>query len=262
MKVNLPFFNLNSLPDTGGSIICAGPSYSGKTTTILDILASKSHLLNYAAAFSYTEKYNQTFSAHIHPNMVYYELEKATFDAVVNYHKAAFEKDSTLRMAVVLDDVMGAQKFLNWPSVKELFFQSRHMGIFFIVSTQHLMLIEPSFRNSCRFIVFTKQPSTATRKTYHNVLFGAFANYKDFDSVFKFYTSDFRVLVLQCGNVSYEALQNLAYYKSNSFHKNNGNYARQFRIGSQQLWEYLDRQASTGSHVQTELTNQVFSTLY
>jgi hypothetical protein len=136
------------------------------------------------------------------------------------------------------------------------------MGVFFIVSTQHLMLIEPSFRNSCRFIVFTKQPSTATRKTYHNVLFGAFAQYKDFDAVFKFYTSDFRVLVLQCGNVSYEALENLAYYKSNSFHKNNGNYARQFQIGSPQLWEHLDRQASTGAHVQQEMSSQLFSTLY
>jgi hypothetical protein len=112
MKVNLPFFNLNSLPDDGGSIICAGPSFSGKTTTILDILASKSHLLNYAAAFSYTEKYNQTFSAHIHPNMVFYELEKSTFDSVLNFHKEAFEKDNSLRMAIILDDVMGAQKFL------------------------------------------------------------------------------------------------------------------------------------------------------
>ena len=262
MKVQLPFYNLNNLPDAGGSIILAGPSFSGKTTAVLDILASKCHVLNYAAAFSYTERYNHTFSAHIHPNMVFYELNKDTFEKVINFHKNAFEKDPSLRIAIILDDVMGNQKFLAWPLIRELFFQARHIGIFFIVSTQHLMLIEPSYRNSCRFIVFTKQPSSATRKTYHTSLFGAFNSFKDFDAVFKYYTSDYRVLILQCGNVSYEALKNLAYYKSNSFAPGSGRYSREFRIGPPALWEHLDRQASTGMALRSEVSDSVFSTLY
>lgn len=258
MKIKLPFYNLNDLPDSGGSIILAGPSFSGKTTMVLDILASKSHVLNYAAAFSYTERYNQTFSAHIQPNMVYYDLNKETFEKVVNFHKAAFEKNPNLRMAIVLDDVMGNQKFLSWSAIRELFFQSRHIGIFFLVSTQHLMLIEPSFRNSCRFIVFTKQPSSSTRKTYHTTLFGAFDNYKDFDAVFKYYTSEFRVLILQCGNVSYEAIKNLAYYKSNSFPQGSTRYSREFRIGSASLWNHLNQSANNASNLQ----NDIYSTLY
>ena len=262
MKIQLPFYNLNDLPDEGGSIILAGPSFSGKTTMVLDILASKCHILNYAAAFSNTEKYNKTFSSHIHPNMVYYDLNKDTFEQVINFHKEAFEKDPTLRMAIVLDDVMGNQKFLSWPMIRELFFQSRHIGIFFLVSTQHLMLIEPAYRNSCRFIVFTKQPSSSTRKTYHTSLFGAFSSFKDFDNVYKYYTSEFRCLVLQCGNVSYEALKNLAYYKSNSFSQNSKRYSREFKIGSSSLWEHLDREANTGLALRSQISDSVFSTLY
>jgi len=261
MKVRVPFFNIGAqLPDEGGSIIVAGPSFTGKTTTVLDILAAKSHLLNYAVAFSHTEKYNHTFSRHIHPNMVHYELTKKTFNRVLEVQKEAFEKDPNMRIAIVLDDVMDSPEFLSWPGIRECFFQSRHIGIFLIVSTQHLMMIPLKYRNSCRFVVFTKQPSQTTRKTYHLQLFGAFENWKDFDLVFKFYTSDYKVLVLLCGNVSYEALHNIAYYKSNNYR--NGAYSNDFKIGSESLWTHLDRKGDTKNVMEEKITNSVFHSIY
>lgn len=258
-KIVLPFYNLNSFPDCGGSIIAAGPSFSGKTSCILDLLAAKQKILDYAICFSYTEKYNKTFEKHIPKEMIHYSLEQPVFNAVINYHKDQFMQNPDLRVAIVLDDVMGSPDFLNWQLVKEMFYQSRHLGIFFIVVTQHLMLIKNCFRNNCTIIFFCKQPSCTTRRSYHTQFFSAIAKYLDFDKIFQFYTSDNRVLVAKFGKdaVSYDAMANLAYYKSNSFR--NGQYVRQFRIGSPELWEYLTSQSEPTRGM---VAPSVFNTLF
>lgn len=237
-KINLPFYNLNSFPDIGGSAIVSGPSFSGKTTFVLDLLSSKSNILNYAVVFSGTEKYSPAFGAHIHSSMIHEKLTEKAFTQVVNYHKMNFAKNPSLRVAIILDDCMSDTKFLSWPVVGELFFQSRHIGIFFFVITQHLLIIQNKFRNSCAVIAFCKNPSTAVRKSYHSQFFSGFGTFNQFDSVFQFYTSANRILILDCKKLSYDPKQNVTYYKSNSFR--HGNYCREFQIGNPDLWRLLD----------------------
>lgn len=237
-KINLPFYNLKTFDDIGGACVIAGPSYSGKSTFALDLLASKVDILNYAVCFSYTEKYSPAFGRHIHPNLIHPRLEESTFNQILSFHKLQFQKDPSLRIAIVLDDCMSATAFLKWQSVKELFYQARHIGVFFIVITQHLMLIPNNFRNSCAILVFCKNPSAATRKSYHSQFFSQLGNFNQFDKVFQFYTSEHRVIVLKCRNVSYDPLESISYYKSNSYQ--NGTYSREFRIGNPSLWGYLD----------------------
>ena len=121
------------------------------------------------------------------------------------------------------------------------------------------MLIKNYFRDNCTAIVFCKQPSCATRRTYHAQLFSSIAKYVDFDAFFQFYTSDNRVLVLQCGNSStYDPLANIAYYKSNSFRK--GKYVREFQIGPPELWQHIENQVSGKGSNAEQAT--VFNTMF
>jgi hypothetical protein len=172
--------------------------------------------------------------------MIHHELNEKTFNRIIAFHKSQFLLDPSLRMAIVLDDCMSDTDFLKWSAVKQMFYEARHIGIYFILVTQHLMLIPNNYRNSCAILVFCKNPSAATRKSFHSQFFSQLGNFSQFDNVFQFYTSENRLMILKCRNLSYNPQEAISYYKSNSYL--HGSYAREYMLGNPRLWEYLDSQ--------------------
>lgn len=251
-KPRLDFFQLTSLPKNGGAIIISGPTYSGKTSIALDILASLTESLNYATAFSPTETFSPCFTNHLPKSFVHEKLNEAVFNQILNYHKIQFKKDPSLRMAFVLDDCMSDTDFMKWKGVKDLFYTARHLGIYLILITQHIMLIPACFRNNSAVLVFTKNPSDTARRAYHQQFFSSLGTFSQFDKVFQFYTSENRVLCLNCRKLSYNPLHNISYYKSNSFVGRE--YKRQFKIGNPKLHEFLDTQNNCLTPIQKALS--------
>jgi hypothetical protein len=235
--LELEHVNFDNVP-IDGCLIVAGPSRSGKTTVVLDIMHAHRHKFSYATVFSGSEKYNHTYSNFVHPMLIKYNLDKAELENAYNFQAEAFMKDPNQRCLMVIDDQMSRKDFLKWPITSRLFYECRHINLFLVICTQYLLLLEPSFRTNAVGIVFTKQPSVQTRRGYHQQFFDGFHSFEKFDQVYRKYTSDYKVIFLLIGDVSYNPLDTMKFYMSPNYR--NGRYALEFRIGSEQLWSYLD----------------------
>ena len=234
-----------------GCLIVAGPSRSGKTTVVLDIMAAHRHKFSYACIFSGSEKYNHTYGNFVHPMLIHYDITKPELEGVYEFQAAAFSKDPNQRCLVVIDDQMSKKDFLKWPITSRIFYECRHINLFLIICTQYLLLLEPSFRTNAVGIVFTKQPSVQTRRGYHTQFFDGFHSFEKFDQVYRRFTSDYKVIFLMIGDVSYNPLDTMKYYISPNYRGDK--YALQFRIGSEQLWSFLDHIRKHGSPRRKEI---------
>ena len=236
-----------------GCMIVAGPSQSGKTTIVLDIMAAHRHKFSYACIFSGSEKYNHTYSQHVHPMLIHYNLSKPELEGVYAFQADAYAKDPNQRCLMIIDDQMSRKDFLKWPITAQIFYECRHINLFLIICTQYLLLLEPSFRTNAIGIVFTKQPSVETRRGYHRQFFDGFHSFEKFDQVYRRFTTDYKVIFLLIGTNSYNPLDTMRYYISPNYH--NGRYSLEFRIGSEQLWSYLDYIRKNGAARRKEIVD-------
>lgn len=244
--------DFESLP-SNGCLIIAGPSRSGKTTVVLDIIHAHRHKITYACIFSGSEKYNHTYSNYIHPMLIHYDLKKEELESVYTFQANAYAKDPNQCCLLIIDDNMSNRGFLKWSIMAKIFYECRHINLFLIICTQYLLLLEPSFRTNAIGIVFTKQPSVETRRGYHRQFFDGFHSFERFDQIYRRYTTDFKVIFLLTGINSYNPLDTVKFYISPNYVK--GRYSLLFRIGSEQLWSYLDYIRINGSARRKEIND-------
>ena len=243
--LELEQLDFNDLP-TKGAMIIAGPSGTGKTTIALDFIAAHRAKFSYASVFSGSEKYNHIFSQFIHPMLIHYDLTKSELERVHEFQAQAYAKDPNQKGLLVIDDQMSKRDFLRWPITAKLFYEARHINMLVIICTQYLLLLEPSYRTNANVgIVFTKQPSVEVRRCYHRQFFDGFPGFEKFDAVFRRFTSDYKVIFKLTGLQSYNPLDTIKFYCSP--HYRNDRYSLEFRIGSEQLWAFLDELRRSGS---------------
>ena len=243
-QLELEKVDFQTLP-IDGCMIVAGPSRSGKTSVVLDIMAAHRHKFSYACIFSGSEKYNHTYANFVHPLLIHYDLTKPELEGVYAFQAEAFANDPNQRCLMIIDDQMSRKDFLKWPITSQIFYECRHINLFLIICTQYLLLLEPSFRKNAIRIVLTKQHSVETRRGYHRQFFDGFHSFEKFDQVYRRFTTDYKVIFLLIGVNSYNPLDTMKYYVSPNYR--NDRYALEFRIGSEQLWSYLDHLRKIGA---------------
>lgn len=219
-----------------GTIVLSGKTNSGKSTLVRDILLKKRDMFSYGYCISETEFVNKTYSNHIPRNLIDDTYKESKLSNVVEFQKKNWLKSNkTSRMVLIMDDCMSDKSFLKDKSLRKLFLECRHYGILFILCTQYFMDVPKSLRQQCEYISFGAENNIETRRIFYKQFFGFFPNFRDFDEVFKKYTSNFCVIFIKGSGGSYEIKENMFYYKSKSIDRND-NYKYEFRIGSPSIW--------------------------
>lgn len=219
-----------------GTILFTGKTNSGKSTQVLDVLMKKQHIFSYAYVISETECVNKTFSNHIPKNLIDNSYSESRLNQIFEFQKKVWvDSKETARMVIVMDDCMSDKKFLSHVLIRKLFQQARHYGILFLLCTQYFMDIPKGLRSNVEFVSFGSENNIETRKTLYKTFFGFFTSFREFDSTYKKYTSDYSVIFIKPASKSYVIKDNMYYYKSNSFNRQ-GEYKHEFRIGSPEIW--------------------------
>jgi hypothetical protein len=219
--------------------VILGRKHTGKSCLILDLLYHLSReRVPRIAVFSGTEAANHFFSKYVPDSFIYNNFDLDVFTAIVNFQKDIAMKKAIgeihpatdTRIVLLLDDCAFDKKVFKSEVIREIFFNGRHHGIYFILSAQYLMDISCDLRTNIDYLFCLKENIPRnTAKLYEN-FFGAFQNIHEFRSIFDKCTQDFECLVQNNTKPTTDISETVFWYKAK--------LSPSFRFGSPKLWQF------------------------
>lgn len=238
-------------PDTdlfkAGVATVLGPSQSGKSILMRDILYHRRHDFDYGLSFSCSERYNHAYAAFMPPIFTYDEFNLDVLSSFLNHCGFMREKydkkikkhpelaDTLKRPAffVVLDDITHDNKWERSKVVTELFTMGRQCNIFCLIGLHGPMCLNPLMRENLIATFILNFPSETTREKIFKHYGSGVDNKKTFNKMHDAFTRDHSALVL-VNNGKPEMNECVFHYKAN---KN----LPKFRMCDDRWWEISDK---------------------
>lgn len=183
----------NDDPDNiGGCIyLVIGPSGTGKTNMIMNLLYSKKHFIPVCTVISETEDVNNTFSRRVPPLFIYNthnsEIVKKVLKRQIVATNAKLENTwSTL----ILDDCMSSDNKLTDSIHKKLFNNSRQSKLMVYISCQHSINLPPNLRDQCAGYFILQNDNEDSRKKIYENFASVIPNKKLFEELMTQLTND------------------------------------------------------------------------
>jgi hypothetical protein len=245
-RININRFNpdilesrrLNGSPPT---IVIIGKRGTGKSTLIKDLLwhMRKTPLF---VCMSGTEEGNGFYGKFIHPLCVHDGYKPEIISNIISQQRHKMKKcikekvepntKPNLGVGILLDDCGYDKKIMKQKDIYFLFMNGRHYKICFIVSLQYMMGMPPDLRTNIDFVFCLRENISSNQKRLYDNFFGCFSKFSHFQETFNACTNNHECIVLDNTSKSTKIEDCVFYYKANP--------DLNFRIGSPELWNYLD----------------------
>lgn len=240
-KFNPEILETRRLHGSPPTIVIIGKRHTGKSTLIIDLLWHMRKIPMFIA-MSGTEEGNGFYSKYMHPLLVHGDYKKNIVSNLITQQKHKLKKcikagvDPNTRpdlgTGILLDDCGFNKKIMNQEDIRLLFMNGRHWKICFIVSLQYMMGIPPDLRTNIDFVFCLRENIAANQRKLYDNFFGCFKKYSHFQEVFTECTNNYECLVLDNTSKSTKIEDCVFYYKATP--------DRQYKLGSPELWKYLD----------------------
>lgn len=214
---------------------------SGKSTLISDLLWHVRKIPMFIC-MSGTEEGNGFYGKYMHPLLIHGEYKKDIVSNLIKQQKAKLKKclragiepnsRPDLGTGLLLDDCGFNRKIMNQEDMRLLFMNGRHWKICFIVSLQYMMGIPPDLRTNIDFVFCLRENIAANQKKLYDNFFGCFKKFAHFQEAFNECTNNYECLVLDNTSKSTKVEDCVFYYKATP--------NRDYKLGSRDLWNYLD----------------------
>ncbi len=170
---------LNILPKIHCSYLVIGKSGSGKSTTCLHLLNSKSLLNNAFDIVLYlSDSPDDLFKEYLKipkENFIT-NMNEEWLNTLINKQKESVEKkgiERTKNILLIFDDILSKQKFLKSNILTKLVCECRHYNISCIFNTQYYKKVPSVVRTNCRgLILFPSSLSELEKFAEENCLPG------------------------------------------------------------------------------------------
>lgn len=224
------------------TIVVIGKRATGKSTLIKDLM-EKMDKIPMFVVMSGTEEGNGYYKEFVHPLCVHGDYKPDVVSNIINQQKNKLKKciksninpndRPDLGVGLLLDDCGYDKKIMNQKDIRLLFMNGRHWKICFMVSLQYMMGMPPDLRTNIDFVFCLRENIAANQKKLYDNFFGCFKKFSHFQETFNACTNNYECLVLDNTSKSTKIEDCVFYYKAQP----NLN----FKIGSRQLWTYLDQ---------------------
>ena len=226
---------------SGHSPICVmiGCRGSGKSILCKDLISKVS--LKMLLCMSGTEESSGFYSSCIHELFIYNGFQPSTLVKVMDHQKEIAKKlqDSGQELkkvpdkgiGILMDDLAYDTKMMKEESMKELFFNGRHLCITTFITYQYVMGIPPAFRENIDYVFVSKQNKKDNIDKLYKYFFGMFDKVADFKEVLNSCTDDYGWLVLDNTGTSRNILDQIFWYKADPNVK--------FKV-NESMWPYWD----------------------
>jgi energy-coupling factor transporter ATP-binding protein EcfA2 len=245
-KIKIRPFNPNALEarrlsGSPPTIVVIGRRGCGKSTLIVDLLYYMRNIPMFIC-MSGTEEGNGFYGKYMHPLLVHNDYRKDITSNLIAQQKNKLRKCQKagidpntrpdLSTGLLLDDCGYDKQIMSQKDIRLLFMNGRHYKVCFIVSLQYAMGMPPDLRANIDFVFCLRDPIIANQKRLYDNFFGAFKKFSHFQETFNTFTNDYECLVLNNTSKSNNIEDSVFSYKANP--------NRNYKIGSRELWNYLD----------------------
>ena len=237
MKSNLKLqkFDISRVKSTH-VVLFIGKRNTGKSFLIRDLLYHHKDV-PLGAVISGTESANGFYAKMVPELFIHHDFSPEIVANIVKrqqimQHRKRTSKSDVLdeRAFVILDDLMFDSKtWIKDPNVKYLFFNGRHVGVFFLLSMQFPLGIPPELRTNVDFVFLLREPYMSNRKRLYEHYAGMFPSLDAFSQVMDQCTENFECLVIDNTTRSNKIQEQVYWYKAEDH--------EDFKIGSKQFWD-------------------------
>jgi hypothetical protein len=224
----------------GNDKVCLfiGKRGTGKTTLVTDIMEHKKGI-PFAMAMSGTEDGNGHYGQFVAPGFVFSGYNKEAVERLILRQKRVIKtrgKDNTPPVLFLMDDCIYDKGFMNDTVMRQLFLNGRHWKIFFMLTTQYCMDINPMVRSNVDYVFILKNNIPKERIKLFDHFFGVCGDYATFNQIMNECTSNYGCVVLDNTVTSNRLEDCVFWYKART--------CRNFRVGSQAQWDCSSRHYS------------------
>jgi hypothetical protein len=239
MNVSLKKFDMRKVQQDSVCVFI-GRRRTGKSTLVKDLLFHHQDM-PLGTVISGTEESNGFFSKMIPPIFIHGEYNPVILANFCKRQKLMMmkiqeEKDRGVqsridpRSFMILDDCMYDDSWTHDKNIKYLFMNGRWLKVFFLITMQYPLGIQPALRTNVDYVFILREPYASNRKRIYENYGSAFPSFEFFCQVMDQCTQNYECLVIDTTTQSNKLEDSIYWYKAN-LHGD-------FRIGAPEFWQH------------------------
>lgn len=239
VNFNIKRFDMKRIPQDA-VVIFIGRRRTGKSTLVRDLLFHHQDM-PVGTVISGTEESNSFYGKMIPPIFIYGEFQPVILDNFVKRQKmitGKIQKDALAnvrskldpRSFMILDDCMYDDSWTHDKNIRYLFMNGRHQKVFFLITMQYPLGIQPALRTNVDFVFILREPYLNNRKRIFDNYAAAFPSFEFFCQIMDQCTQNFECIVIDNTSLSAKLEDCVFWYKADTH--------PDFRIGAAQFWQH------------------------
>lgn len=235
--------------------IFIGRRRTGKSTLVRDLLYHHQDM-PLGTVISGTEESNGLYGKMIPPLFIHPEFspvilsnfckrQKMMMSKILKDQEDGRRSNIDPRSFLILDDCMYDDSWTHDKNIRYLFMNGRWLKVFFLITMQYPLGIQPALRTNVDFVFILREPYLSNRQRIFNNYGSAFPSFEFFCQVMDQCTQNYECLVIDNTSQSNKLEDCIFYYKAD-MHPD-------FRIGAPEFWQhsaqyYKDKEENEGSY--------------
>lgn len=239
LNVSLRKFDMKKIPQDAVCVFI-GRRRTGKSTLVRDLLFHHQNM-PLGTVISGTEESNSFYGKMIPPLFIHGEYSPIILANFVKRQKlmmARIQRDlqggvqSRIdpRSFMILDDCMYDDSWTHDKNIRYLFMNGRWLKVFFIITMQYPLGIQPALRTNVDFVFILREPYFSNRKRIFDNYCSVFPSFEFFCQIMDQCTQNYECLVVDNTSQS-SKLEECVYWYKAEMHPD-------FRIGAAEFWAH------------------------
>jgi hypothetical protein len=239
LTVSLRKFDMKKIPQDAVCVFI-GRRRTGKSTLVRDLLFHHQNM-PLGTVISGTEESNSFYGKMIPPLFIHGEYSPIILANFVKRQKlmmARIQRDLANGMQsridprsfMILDDCMYDDSWTHDKNIRYLFMNGRWLKVFFIITMQYPLGIQPALRTNVDFVFILREPYLSNRKRIFDNYCSVFPSFEFFCQIMDQCTQNYECLVVDNTSQSSKLEECVFYYKA-ELHPD-------FRIGAPEFWAH------------------------
>lgn len=214
------------------TILVVAKRRSGKSVLVRDLLRRLRSRYYAAMVMSGTEISNHFYSDFVPKTFIYYHLDEAALERLIQNQRRMINKGQPKNVVVVLDDLGFDKKSFNRPVLRNLMMNGRHWRITLIMCLQYMLDISPSVRSQVDVFITLKE--NFFREKLYKTFFNFLPNLGTFNQIMDHCTENYGALILNNSSNSNDLQDILFWYRAQL-------PCKPFRLGDALFWKFDEK---------------------
>jgi len=239
VNVSLKKFDMRKVPQDA-VVIFIGRRRTGKSTLVRDLLFHHQDM-PLGTVISGTEESNSFYGKMIPPLFIhgefsamilanYVKRQKMIMGRIQREQQGGGKSRLDPRSFMILDDCMYDDSWTHDKNIRYLFMNGRWLKVFFIITMQYPLGIQPALRTNVDFVFILREPYATNRKRIFDNYASAFPSFEFFCQIMDQCTQNYECLVIN-NNTQSNKLEDAIFWYKAEMHGD-------FRIGAPEFWAH------------------------